>query len=54
MMERKHVQSSNLTFALLVPTAIGLVPYWELSDLGISVLSYFLASETHATRSVTA
>ena len=54
MMERKHVQSPNLTFALLVPTAIGLLPYWELSDLALSVLSYFLALETHATRSVTA
>ena len=45
MMERKHVQSANLTFALLVPTAIGLVPYWELSDLALSVLSHLLASE---------
>ena len=54
MMERKHVQSSNLTFALLVPTAIGLVPYGELSDLSLSVLLKFLASETHATRGVTA
>ena len=48
MMERKHVQSSDLTFALLVPTAIGLLPYWELSDLALSVLSYFLALETRS------
>ena len=54
MIKRKHVQSSNPIFALLVPTAIGLVHYWELSDLALSVLSYFLDSETHATRSVTA
>ena len=47
MMERKHVQSSNLTFTLLVPTTIGLVPFWELSDLALSVISYFLASKTH-------
>ena len=38
MMGGKDVQSSNLTFALLIPIAIGLVPYWELSDLTLSVL----------------
>ena len=54
MIERKHVQSSNLPVTLLVHTAIVLVPYWELSDLAISVLLHFLASETHATRSATA